>query len=427
LVASLPLFGYNRPLAQQGVVDVAQPDRLRFAPKVRNLEPRNLTGCATIPGESSTMKRIARLSMISAFALVLMNAAFQPIALAQTAMDKAAKIDQLMSEYFRQGAFNGSVLVAERGRVIFKKGYGFADMEWEIPNAPDTKFRLGSITKQFTATLILQLVEQGKIKLDARMTEYLPDYRKDTGDRVTIHHLLTHTSGIPSYTGLPGFFKDVSRNPYTVEDFVKKYCSNDLAFEPGSKFAYNNSGYFLLGAIIEKITGKPYEQALKESILDPLGMKDTGYDHHETILKKRAEGYERTPRGIINAPYLDMSLPYAAGSLYSTVEDLFVWDQALYTEKVLSTRSKELMFKPNLSDYGYGWVINNQTVGPKSLRVIAHGGGINGFNTLITRMVDDHHLIVLLNNTGGTRLGEMSREITNILYDQPFSLPKKTP
>ncbi len=374
------------------------------------------------------MKRIARLSMVSTLAFILMSAvAPRDFALAQTAADKAAKIDQLMAEYFKQGTFNGSVLVAERGRVIFKKGYGFADMEWEIPNAADTKFRLGSITKQFTATLILQLVEQGKIKLDARMTEYLPDYRKDTGDRVTIHHLLTHTSGIPSYTGLPGFFKDISRNPYTVADFVKKYCSNDLSFEPGSKFAYNNSGYFLLGAIIEKVTGKTYEQALKENILDPLGMKDTGYDHHETIMKKRAEGYEKSPRGIINAPYLDMSLPYAAGSLYSTVEDLFLWDQALYTEKALSAQSKELMFKPNLNNYGYGWTINTQTAGSKSINIVGHGGGINGFNTLITRLVADRHLIVLLNNTGGTKLGEMSREITNILYDQPFNLPKKTP
>lgn len=374
------------------------------------------------------MKRIARLSMVSTLAFILMSAcAPWDFTLAQMTADKAAKIDQLMTDYFKQGTFNGSVLVAERGRVIFKKGYGFANVEWEIPNAADTKFRLGSITKQFTATLILQLVEQGKIKLDARMTDYLTDYRKDTGDRVTIHHLLTHTSGIPSYTGLPGFFKDVSRNPYTPSDFVKKYCSNDLTFEPGSKFAYNNSGYFLLGAIIEKVTGKTYEQALKENILDPLGMKDTGYDHHETILKKRAEGYEKSPRGIINAPYLDMSLPYAAGSLYSTVEDLFLWDQALYTEKVLSAQSKELMFKPNLNNYAYGWGISTQTAGSKSLNIIGHGGGINGFNTLITRLIDDRHLIVLLNNTGGTKLGEMSREITNILYDQPFNLPKKTP
>ena len=163
-------------------------------------------------------------------------------------------------------------------------------MEWKISNTPDTKFRLGSITKQFTATLIMQLVEEGKVKLDGKLSDYLLDYRKDIGEKVTVHQLLNHTSGIPSYTALPGFFSDVSRNPYSVADFVKKYASNNLEFEPGSKFSYNNSGYFLLGAIVEKVTGKPYEQVLKEKILDPLGMKNTGYDHFDRLLEKRASG-----------------------------------------------------------------------------------------------------------------------------------------
>ena len=253
--------------------------------------------------------------------------------------------------------FNGSVLVAENGKVIYKKGLGLAQMEWNIPNTPDTRFRLGSITKQFTATLILQLVEQGKVKLDGKVSDYLPAYRKDIGEKVTVHQLLNHTSGIPSYTGLPGFFNDVSRNPYTVDDFIKKYASNDLEFEPGSKFSYNNSGYFLLGAIVEKVTGQTYEKALKERILDPLGMKNTGYDHHGTLIEKRASGYQKTPDGYVNAPYLDMSIPYAAGSMYSTVEDLYLWDQALYTDRVLSAATKELMYKPNLEDYAYGWVV----------------------------------------------------------------------
>src|SRR4030095_14143744 len=274
-------------------------------------------------------------------------------------------------------------------------------MEWNIPNAPDTKFRLGSITKQFTATLILQLVEQGKIKLDGKLIDYLPDYRKDTGAKVTIHNLLTHTSGTPSYTSLPGFFQNVSRNPYTVDDFIKKYASGDLEFEPGSKFVYDNSGYFLLGAIIEKVTGKPYEQVLKENIFDPAGMKNSGYDHWETIIGKRATGYSRTPGGYRTAAYLDMSLPYAAGSLYSTVEDLFLWDQALYGDKILSAKSKELMFKPNLNNYGYGFIITKVTLGPNKMEVpvIQHGGGINGFNTTIVRLVNDKRLIVLLDNT----------------------------
>src|SRR4026209_1556284 len=197
---------------------------------------------------------------------------------AQTAAQKAKNIDEVMALASKYQTFNGAVLVAENGKVIYRKGLGLANMEWNIPNTPETRFRLGSITKQFTATLILQLVEQGKIKLDGKLSDYLPDYRKDVGEKVTIHQLLNHTSGIPSYTGLPGFFNEVSRNPYKVDEFVKQYASKDLEFEPGSKFSYNNSGYLLLGAIIEKVTGKPYEQVLKEKIFEPLGMKNSGYD-----------------------------------------------------------------------------------------------------------------------------------------------------
>src|SRR5436190_5055194 len=192
--------------------------------------------------------KIASRTYLNALALVVFGAFLFP-APAFT-QDKATKIDQLISLHNKYGQFNGSVLVADNGKIIYKKGFGLANMEWNIPNQPDTKFRLGSITKQFTATLILQLVEQGKIKLDGKLTDYLPDYRKDTGDRVTIHQLLNHTSGIPSYTDQPGFLQDVSRNPYTVADFVKKYTSGDLEFEPGSKFSYNNSGYFLLAAFL---------------------------------------------------------------------------------------------------------------------------------------------------------------------------------
>ena len=220
---------------------------------------------------------------------------------------------------------------------------------------------------------------------------------------------------------------DVSRNPYTVDDFVTKYASNDLAFEPGSKFAYNNSGYFLLGAIVEKVTGQPYEKVLKEKIFDPLGMKNSGYDHHGTLITKRATGYQKTPDGYVNANYLDMSIPYAAGSLYSTVEDLYLWDQALYTDRVVSPASKELMYKPKKSDYAYGWVITKTRFneGVENVPIITHGGGINGFNTVIVRFPAQKNLIVLLDNTSqGASLGGIQREIINILYSQPHDLPK---
>ena len=375
------------------------------------------------------MKRVTRVARpkVAWLFVVLVALASQTGALAQG--DKAARIDEYMTRANKLRQFNGAVLVAENGKVIYKKGLGLANMEWNVPNETDTKFRLGSITKQFTATLIMQLVEQGKLKLDGKLSEYLPDYRKDVGDKVTIHHLLTHTSGIPSYTSLPNFMAEVSRNPYTPVEFVKKYASGNLEFEPGAKFRYNNSGYFLLGAIIEKVHGKSYEQVMKENVFDPLGMKNSGYDHHDAVLPKRASGYEKTPTGYRNAPYLDMSLPYAAGSLYSTVEDLYLWDQALYTDKLISAKSRELMFKPFLDNYAYGWGITKVTLAQskQELNSVQHSGGINGFNTLLVRYPEQKHLIVLLDNTSqGGSLNRISRDLTNILYNQPFELPKQS-
>ncbi len=341
------------------------------------------------------------------------------------AQDKVTKIQEVLTLAHKYRQFNGTALVAQDGKVMYKGAFGMANMEWSIPNTPDTKFRLGSITKQFTATLILQLVEKGKIKLDAKIIDYLPDYRKDTGQKVTIHHLLTHTSGIPSYTSLPNFANEVSRDPYKPDEFVKKFASGDLEFEPGSKFAYNNSGYFLLGAIIEKVTGKTYEQVLKENILDPTGMKNTGYDHHRTILSKRATGYDKRPDGYTNAPYLDMSLPYAAGSMYSTVEDLLLWDQALYTEKVLSAKSKELMYTPFLEKYADGWAVEDASFkfNDQPVQSIAHGGGINGFATMIARFPKEKYLIVLLDNTGQS-MDPLAEKLARVLYAQPYELPK---
>ena len=349
------------------------------------------------------------------------------------AQPKAAKIDALVKQYAANGQFNGAILVADKGQVVLKKGYGMANMEWNIPNAPDTKFRLGSITKQFTAMLIMQLVEQSKLKLTGKITDYLPDYPKATGDKITIHHLLTHTSGIPNYTNVPRFFETLARNPYTPQAFTKEFSGLPLDFEPGSKFTYSNSGYFLLGVIIEKVTGKPYATVLTENILKPAQMADTGYDLFSPILPKRAAGYEKQGGKYVNAPYLDMSIPYAAGSMYSTVEDLYRWDQVLYTDKLLSASSKTVMFTPFLGSYeegagyAYGWSIGKTKVGERkdSLLLVEHGGGINGFNTIISRLPNDKQFVVLLNNTGRAPLSDMRQNILRVLYDQPVESPKK--
>jgi CubicO group peptidase (beta-lactamase class C family) len=349
-------------------------------------------------------------------------------AYAGDAPGNAAKIDKLMLQYADCCLFTGTVLVSDHDKIIFKNGYGLANREWNIPNTPDVKFRLGSITKQFTSMLIMQQVAKGSIKLDAHLSDYLPYYRQDTGLKVTISQLLSHTSGIPSYTEEPKFFSDESRNYYAVDDFVKKFCSGDLQFTPGTKFHYDNSGFFILGAILEHVTGKTYEALLQENILVPLGMKDSGYDHYADILPKRASGYQQELAGVVNAPYLDMALPYAAGSLYSTVEDLYKWDQALYTDKLIPDNLKQKLFTPNLENYGYGWDIRtipaNEPGAGQTL--ISHGGGINGFNTLEERLVGDHDLIVIFNNTPGASLGEMSMGIRAILYGQQPATPKRS-
>ncbi|MFT5303076.1 MAG: CubicO group peptidase (beta-lactamase class C family) [Mariniblastus sp.] len=376
---------------------------------------------------NATLLKMAALSAV-AIAVGINPTNAQEAAVPSQTKSHTNTIDLLIGSYVKNNQFNGSVLVAEHGKIILRKGYGLANREWDIPCEPNTIFRIGSVTKQFTAAVVLQLASEGKLKLDSAMTEYLPDYRKDTGDKVTVHHLLRHTSGIPSYT-TPDFFKNESRTPFTVDEFVEKYCSGDSEFEPGSDFRYNNSGYFLLGAIIEQVDGKTYAESVKSRIFDPVGMTDSGYDVHAPIIKRRAQGYEKTPNGYRNAAYLDMGLPFAAGSLYSTIDDLFKWDQSLYADNVLSKESKELMFTPGKSDYGYGFFIGEAPIGKTetTTKIVQHGGGINGFNCRFTRVVGQNHTIVILDNVSmGQYHAKMTNSIINVLNDQPYDLPKKS-
>jgi CubicO group peptidase (beta-lactamase class C family) len=364
--------------------------------------------------------RPARLAS-SLVALLLLASQLISHPLIGRAAGNADRIDALLARYRELSLFNGSALVADQGQVVLKKGYGLANMEWAVPNTPDTKFRLGSLTKQFTATLILQLVERGQIDLAAPVTRYLPDYPANPGDRVTIHHLLNHTSGIVGYTETPAWAATV-RNPYTPTAFLPFFSKLDLLFEPGTRFSYSNSGYFLLGAILEKVTGQSYAALLRDRIFAPAAMNDSGYDSTQPLLSKRAAGYDkRFDDSYVNTAYLDMTQPYAAGSLYSTVEDLYRWDQALLTEKILSAKSKERMFTPGLSDYGYAWTITRKD----GVTTIAHGGAINGFNTFLTRNPDARRVIILLNNTGGAPLEPMADAIRIILDGKEPPMPKK--
>ncbi len=341
--------------------------------------------------------------------------------------NKTEQIDELVRKYFELEQINGSILVADNGKVIYSKGVGYADIENKVENRPDTKFRLASVTKQFTATLIMQLVEKGKISLDGKLSDYLPYYRKDVGEKITIHQILNHTSGLTNYTDNTGFMQNEVKNKVVPRDFILKYCSGDLVFEPGTKWAYSNSGYFILGAVIEEVTGKTYEQVLHENILDPLGMSNSGYEHSDKAYENKASGYSNSFTGVQPARYIDMSVPYSAGSMYSTVEDMYKWDQALYTEKLLTKESLDKMFTPGLNNYGCGWGIADAPLEEKKVKVIAHSGGIFGFNTLIVRFPEDKHLIVILNNfDGAVSTNDLAKGIRYILYGLQPPAPKKS-
>ena len=330
----------------------------------------------------------------------------------------ASRIDRIMQSRAAAGEFSGSVLVARQGHVIYERGFGMANREWNFPNDVKTKFEIGSMTKQFTAMLVLQFVNEGKVQLDRHLSDYLPFYRKDTGSRVTIAELLSHTSGIPNFTDFPGFLSgSASRVHHSVSEFVQDFCSGDLRFEPGTEFEYSNSGYFLLGAVLEQVSGTTYEQLLRDRIFQPLGMHDSGYAHSETVLPHRAAGYERSSLGLQNARYYDMSVPFAAGALYSTVEDLNLWDQALYGERLLPANLRDLLFKPNLENYGFGWVILVPAAGSPYAgeSIPMHGGAIFGFQSVIQRIIQHRELIVLLDNNDNEMLLQIALEIRRAL------------
>ena len=339
-------------------------------------------------------------------------------------LDRAAlerKVDELIEAHVAINDFHGAVLLARDGKPLVAKGYGYANIEWQIPNTPDTKFRIGSITKQFTSMLIMQLRDAGKVKTEDSVCVYITPC-PDAWKPVTIHHLLTHTSGIPSYTGLPAW-REINMVPKTTEQMIALFRDLPLQWVPGEKYAYNNSGYFLLGVVIEKVTGKKYEEALEAMILDPLGMDDTGYDWPGTILPKRASGYQGRGPALANAPPLDMQQPYAAGSMYSTVGDLLKWDQALYTDALIPASAKTLMWTPFKDGYAYGWGIRDASPATFGYRQIAHSGGINGFSSMIIRVPEIHVTAIVLGNNAAAPAAPIARDLLAIYFGAPYDIP----
>jgi CubicO group peptidase (beta-lactamase class C family) len=327
-----------------------------------------------------------------------------------------ARLDQVANSYTAGNAFMGAVLVVDGDRVLLDKGYGMADLEWGNANAPDVKFRLGSLTKQFTATLVLLLQQDGKLKIDAPVSTYLPDAPK-AWEKITLAELLGHTSGIPSFTAMKEF-RRWSMSPHTTEEELGLFRDKPLDFEPGSKFAYSNSNFEVLGAVIEKVSGKKYADLLRERIFEPLGMKDSGLDTDELILPKRAQGYRPGPKGLVLARSESMTVPWAAGSIYSTTGDLLKWERGLFGGKVLSAESLKAMTTPGKGDYGLGVFVRDKD----GHKVVGHGGAIEGFNTNLLYVPDRRIAVVVLSNVSGAAPDEMGDQLLDVVLGKPVVL-----
>jgi CubicO group peptidase (beta-lactamase class C family) len=312
--------------------------------------------------------------------------------------DLAAYADQLVSSVYPPGQPGAAVLVLRDGQPVLRKGYGMANLELGTPVTPENVFEIGSITKQFTAAAILLLQERGRLRVEDPITKYLPDYPTH-GQTITIESLLTHTSGIPSYTGLPEWYPHL-REDMKPADVAALFRDKPLEFNPGERWAYDNSGFFLLGMIVEKASGKTYEQFVEEEIFQKLGMTHSRYGHPEEIIPLRASGYSRDGEGFRNTAFISMTQPYAAGALMSTVDDLAIWGRALQSETLLEKSSLDRMLtayrlKSGIStQYGYGIGVLDF----RGARVLQHGGDINGYTANVTWAPAERIFVAILSN-----------------------------
>lgn len=339
------------------------------------------------------------------------------------AQKASKKIDELLSIYAQNGKLNGSVLVADSIGILFRKGFGMADFDWQIPNTPQTKFRIASISKQFTALMILQLVEEGKMKLDDKISVFIPEYPKDKAEKITIHQLLSHTSGIVHY--FPDFYQKFSKNNFTPDELMHLFWDINLLFEPSTQFRYSSFGYVVLGVILERVTGKSYETNLQERICKPLKMENTGIDNDLNIIPQKAKGY-LTSGNVLNCEYRNMSTVFATGQIYSTIEDLYLWHKALGTNQLLNQKYKKLLFTPNQNNYGYGWLITSQELSKtKKVHTFWHTGGYNGYNAIILRE-ENGNFVTILANAEPTDVENIAKSILQILHNVPCETPKKS-
>jgi CubicO group peptidase (beta-lactamase class C family) len=333
----------------------------------------------------------------------------------------APKADQYLQALADSGLFSGTVALARDGKVLFVKGYGFADAESRVPNTAATRFPIASITKTFTATLVLQLQKRGALAVTDPVCKFI-DPCPAAWRQITIRHLLMHTAGLPNYLGVADL-ENRSRAPITLEEMVALFRDLPLEFAPGTRYRYSNSGYCLLGAIIEKASGRPFAAVLEEFIFKPLGMNDSGYDANAGVSPPPAGGYQPVGADNARAPVVDTSWLFAAGGIYSTVEDLLKWDRALTTDTLLPAQELAAMWSADLGEYGYGWQLLPPSPQTQNRRLVFHAGGIPGFATDLLRYPDERVTIIILANLHPVNLVDMSRALGSIMFGEPFSMP----
>ncbi|HEY8019807.1 MAG TPA: serine hydrolase, partial [Thermoanaerobaculia bacterium] len=310
----------------------------------------------------------------------------------------AARLDRLLAASYPAAEPGAAVLVERGGQVILRKGYGMANLELCVPVRPEMVFRIGSITKQLTAMAILRLAAEGKLALDDEVGKLLPGYPSH-GRRITLENLLTHTSGIPNYTDFPAW-KKIWRERHTPSEIIDSFKDEPLDFAPGERWRYDNSGYVLLGAILEKVTGRPYTDWMAETLLRPLGMTSTVVGDSAAVVPGRVTGYQGTPGHYVNAESLTSANPYADGAFLSTVDDVARWSRGLDAGALVRKDLLERMLTPyrlkdgRSTNYGYGWELWSY----EGHRVEEHDGILNGFKAELLRMPDDRLLVVILSN-----------------------------
>jgi CubicO group peptidase (beta-lactamase class C family) len=331
---------------------------------------------------------------------------------------KEQKMDELVTAYVKNNSFNGTVLVAQNGKILLEKGYGLKNAENKTLHDAASVFQIGSITKQFTAAIIMQLVQEKKLSLKDPLSKYFKGFAN--GDKITIEHLLTHQSGIYNYTNDSVIMQsDVTKsyNAETMIDIFRKYPAD---FEPGAKFNYSNSGYSMLGYIAAKVAKKPYEKLVRERIFQPLGMTHSGFDFSHLKDANKSKGYfYLASDSVIAAPIVDSTIAYSAGAIYSTVGDLYRWDRAISSGRLLDAASWKAVFTPQKAKYGYGWAIDSIYGRLANL----HSGGIHGFASFILRIPQDDLVVITLDNSSGTSGGVIARSLAAIALDKKYTIP----